>query len=152
MAVPGHEWTWERGRRVGCLRGEIERPRYHSWRLGGPVLEQVFGWSYVAERTARLRARGAWCWWITARMFMRSIAGRGRRGSRFRQWATSWSHPSAAPPATGHDVPLLSLGDAVRVPADAYVISNTSYIRAARGAQALAGRVRAPVHNWFPPP
>jgi hypothetical protein len=59
---------------------------------------------------------------------------------------------AAAPALRYRDVPLTTSSVARAVPADAWVISNTSYVHAAQRAAFLATQVAVPVHNWFPPP
>jgi len=122
------------------------------------VLEQLFAWSYVETRMAALWAGGArrillidygkntYAFYRGARQAGLQILGVGEELLE----RASGDNSTAA--ARYRDVPLLPLSAALRLPADAYVISNTSYVHAARRTRSLANRTPGPVHSWFPPP
>jgi GT2 family glycosyltransferase len=157
-AIHGQQCAQRRGAFMGRLRGMLERPRYRRWRLSPRVLEQLFAWSHVETRMASLRAAGLrrivlLDYGKNTYAFYRGARRAGLQvlalGEELLEHAGANSFVAAA---RYRDVPLLPLSAAMCLPAEAYVISNTSYAHAARRAQSLTGRARVPVHNWFPAP
>ena len=154
----GHQRAFRRGWRVGRLRGLVERPLYRRWRLSAPVLEQVFSWSYVAARMTELRAAGLRR--VVLVDYGKNIYAFYRGARRAGLEILAVGDPAQAPAgdhgpasrAAYRDVPLVPPAEAVRLPADAYVISTTSYVYATQRQAELTGRTRAPVLNWFPAP
>jgi len=49
-------------------------------------------------------------------------------------------------------VPLVSSDRGLALDADAYVVSNTSYVHAQQRCAALVRQTSRPVYNWFDPP
>jgi GT2 family glycosyltransferase len=145
-----HDAVFRRGRRVGWWRALLERPAYRRWRLSPAVLEQVFCWSYVAARMAALKSTGVRR--VVLLDFGKNLYAfyRGAQAAGLEILAVG--DACGGPSAPYRDTRLVSLPEALAMPADALVISNTSYVHAARRATALAGRVSVPIHNWFPPP
>lgn len=152
-AVHGHETAFRRGRRAGLWRALLERPLYRRWRLSPNVLEQIFSWSYVASRMAVLRAHGVRR--VAFIDYGKNIYAfyRGARAAGIKVLAVGDDVQSAAGAgALYRDVPIQPVAAVLALPAEAVVISNTSYVHAARRAATLAGRTSVPIHDWFPPP
>jgi GT2 family glycosyltransferase len=156
--VRRHHAAFHRGRWVGRWRGRLERPRYRRWRLAPPVLERIFTWSYIESRMAGLKSAGVRRvvfadWGKNIYAFYRAARQVGVEvlavADDLYAAATAGGMLSAA---WYRDVPLTSVSAALTLPADAWVISNTSYVHAAQRAPRLARRVTVPVHNWFLPP
>lgn len=153
-AAQGHGRALRRGRLVGWWRGLLERPLYRRWRLTAAELEQVFAWEYVAARMAALRAVGV-------RRVV--LADYGKNIYAFYRGARAAGIALAAVADDGHarggvtapyrGVPVVTVAEARTLRADAWVVSNTSYVHAARRVAELErSRVPVPIYNWFPPP
>jgi GT2 family glycosyltransferase len=150
----GHTRALRRGRRAGWWRGLLERPLYRRWRLTAAELEQVFAWEYVAARMGALRAVGV-------RRVV--LADYGKNVYAFHRGARAAGIAVAALADDGHarggvvppyrGVPVVTVAEARALRADAWVVSNTSYVHAARRVAELErSRVPVPVYNWFPAP
>ena len=50
------------------------------------------------------------------------------------------------------EIPVMTVKESLCHLSDAYVVSNTSYVHAARRQQALSRMTDRPVMNWFPAP
>ncbi len=149
--VHGHDAVFRRGCWVGRWRALLERPRYRRWRLSPRVLEEVFRWSYIEARMAALK-KSAGVRRIVFADWGKNIYAFYRAARQAEVEVLAVAEEGASPALRYRDVPLASISAAVALPADAWIISNTSYVHAAERAGMLAGRVAVPVYNWFPPP
>jgi len=147
----GHQTAFERGLAEGRHLAAAERPAFESRRLCPPILEQLFCWSLIEERMLRLREDGV-------RRIV--LADLGKNVYPFYRGAATAGldvlaladDRLAVPGRDYRGVPLLSTSEALSAPADAIVVSNTSYVHAQRRAQELRRQSDLPVHAWFMAP
>lgn len=150
-AAQGHGSAFWRGLARGNWQVWRERGRYAPWRLDAAACELVFCWDYVARCMAGLREAGA------RRVLLADL---GKNAYAFWRGAHEAGLEIVAiaddrlarPGRRYRGVSLLPLVEALRQPADAIVVSNTSYVHATRRAEQLRALDLVPVHNWFPPP
>lgn len=147
----GHTEAFERGLSDGRRRGRAEREEYRRWRLSPGVLEQVFCWTAVEQRMQSLASQGV------RRVVLVDLGKdvyafkRGAEAAGLEILALAEDSLAAAG-RTYRDIRLVTTAEALRLGADAFVVSNTSYVHAGRRWRNLAGRTSSPVHSWFGPP
>jgi len=155
-----YRWIAERN---GCMQGYLlgladglahmrhERWAYRAWRLTDAQFERVFCWSSIERRMQDLRGAGV-------RRIL--LAGFGKNAYAFYRGAARAGVGVAAvaddffgtPPRAWHGIPLLPVEQALRTRFDACVISDTSYVHAARRLRDISACTDRPVHCWFEPP
>jgi GT2 family glycosyltransferase len=128
-----------------------ERRQYAAWRLGPDVFERFFRWREVERRFGALRTsdvrrivladlgKNIYAFWRGARVAgveMAAIAD-----DRFAQVTSRY-----------RGIPVCRTEQAIELSADAWVISNMSYVHAGQRHEALRQRVDRPLAYWFPPP
>jgi hypothetical protein len=147
----GHLDAFERGEAEAAWRAPADRHRYRRWRLSADVLEQVFSWSYVEQQMTRLARQGV------AHVVLADVGKnvcafhRGAEAARLKVLAIADDHLAAADRAY-RGIPVVTTEQALRQGADAWVVSNTSYVHAIRRRNELSGRTSKPVYSWFEPP
>lgn len=147
----GHLAAFERGRSAGCRLAHSERRAYRGRQLAPDVLEAVFRWSGIEERMKRLAADGV-------RRIV--LADLGKNVYAFRRGAAAAGlevlavadDAVARTDRAYRGIPVVTTGAALTLGAEAYVVSNTSYVHADRRWRDLSGRTSIPVYSWFPPP
>ena len=147
----GHTDAFERGLVEGRRLAEHECQDYQDWRLAPKVLERVFCWTYIKQRMAVLYRQG-----------IRDIvlADLGKNVYAFARGAAAagLKVPAiaddrlAAPNRAYRGTGILTTDEALSLGAQAYVVSNTSYVHSHRRWRDLARRTSRPVFNWFDPP
>ena len=147
----GHTDAFERGLAAGRRLAEHECRDYQDWRLAPMVLEQVFCWTYIEQRMTELYRQG-----------IRDIvlADLGKNVYAFRQGAAAAGlkilaiadDRLAAPNRTYRDTGILATDEALSLGAQAYVVSNTSYVHSCRRCHDLTRQISRPVYNWFDSP
>ena len=147
----GHGAAFESGVEAGERHAGTERQTYRRWRLSADVLEQVFSWKMIERRMAELHERGL------RRIVLADLGKnvyafwRGARAAGLEVLAIADDRFSV-PGRVYRDVAVCSLGEALALGAEAYVVSNTSYVHAQQRWLSLAGRVWRTVYSWFDPP
>jgi GT2 family glycosyltransferase len=147
----GHVAAFERGVSIGRRQARAERWRYRRWRLAPDVLEQVFCWREIEQRMKRLASQGV------RRIVLVEL---GKNAYAFKRGAAAAGmkvlaiadDSLAAANRTYRGIPIVRTEAALMLEAEAYVVSNTSYVHAERRWKDLSGRTSRPVHNWFEPP
>lgn len=147
----GHESAYRRGVAAGRALSLVERWSYRRWRLMRAALEEIFSWSFVQARMNELRTRGV------RRIVLVDLGKnvyafwRGARAAGVQVLAVG-DDRFARPDRFYRDVRIVPLAQTARMHADAYVISNTSYVHADRRQRELSQITRLPVYSWFTPP
>lgn len=147
----GHVGVFERGVANGQWRTRADRHRYQRWRLTPDVLEHVFCWSAVEQRMRWLAEQG------TRRIVLADLGKniyafkRGAEAAKLDMLAVADDRLAATDRAY-RGTPLVTTDQALRLGADAYIVSNTSYVHAHRRWNALAACTSKPVYSWFDPP
>lgn len=147
----GHATAYRQGLSRGKRLARAERKLFKPWRMGDAALEAAFSWQFVERKMGELAAIGVGRVILAdlgknAYAFVRGAAERGV------QIAALADNRFAHEARRYRGIHILTLDEALRKPADAVVISNTSYVHAERRAADIAQRTSLPVHNWFPPP
>jgi len=150
-AQAGHQAAFEQGRAAGEDLAVQERHTYQRWRLSPDVLEHVFCWALIERQMTALYAQGI------RRIVLVDL---GKNVYAFHRGAGAAGLDAlaiaddrlSAPDRTYRDTPLLPTSDALALDAQAYVVSNTSYVHAQRRQAGLAQLTDRPIYNWFPPP
>lgn len=146
-----HSRAFHRGLHSGMALAMRERLSGRFERLGEEAFEAVFRWREIREHMNRLAA------WGVRRIslvdlgknvypFVRAAAEQGIRilalgDDRF-----------ARPGRTYRGVPVVPLRDALETRAQAFVVSNTSYVHARQRWVEVSSRTSRPVFSWFDPP
>jgi GT2 family glycosyltransferase len=147
----GHENAYRRGVAAGRALSVVERWTYRHWRLMRAALEEIFSWSFVQARMNELRTRGV------RRIVLADLGKnvyafwRGARAAGLQVLAVG-DDRFARPGRFYRDVRIVPLEQALRMHADAFVVSNTSYVHADARQRGLSRITRVPVYSWFPPP
>ena len=147
----GHHDAFARGLAAGREIAWREHWENWRWRLSRGVFEQVFCWQRIEGHMRRLAGAGV-------RRIVLADVGKNTyaywRGARAAglEVAAIASDDLADGKRAYRGVKLTTVEAAIGLSADAWIISNTSYVHAARRAAALEGCVPCPVYNWFFPP
>jgi hypothetical protein len=138
----GHTRAFVRGAWTGLLRGAVERLPYQSRRLSPDTFERFFQWRHIENFMRRLASNG-----------QRQVVFAGH-GKNVYAYFRAARRAGVRILAVGDDrlaaagriyrgIPLVPLHQALREPADAVVIADSSPVH----GPAMAGRVRA-VTDW----
>ena len=148
----GHGLALQRGLDAGHKYARSDRRSHLRWRLSPEVLEQIFCWSTIHERMSDLYEDGI------RRIVLVDL---GREYLRVPARVPSWAGLDVlaigdsrfcAPGRSYRGLAVLPIGEALSLDAQAYVVSNTSYVHAHRRWLALSRSLSLPVYNWFDPP
>ncbi len=147
----GHEEAFERGLREGLRTAPRERHRYRRWRLGPEAFEAFFRWNEIESRFAALAAAGVRRVLLAdlSKNLLAFLRGAERAGVNVLGILDERLH---APSRAVRGIPILRGDEAARCDADAFVVSNTSYVHARARAERLATLTSAPVCVWFAEP
>ena len=144
----GHLAAFERGVAAGRRAAWPEHWAYWRWRLSSDVFEQVFRWQQIERRMRQLYERGL-------RRVVLADVGKNLYAFARGAGAAGLEVVAIASDDLGGDVRtyrgigIVTTDAACALPADAWVISNTSYVHAERWQVTLRDRLRCSVHNWF---
>ncbi|RJP36307.1 MAG: glycosyltransferase family 2 protein [Phycisphaerales bacterium] len=143
--------AYRRGAVSGRIRASLEQGRFARRRLSAANLEKVFCWSFIARRMTWLREQGVLT--VLLADLGKNVYAffRGAREAGLRVAAIA-DDAFARPGRAYRDIPVLTVEEALRLTADAIVVSNTSYAHAERRAADLASATRRVVYHWFPRP
>ncbi|MGE0480889.1 MAG: glycosyltransferase family 2 protein [Phycisphaerae bacterium] len=147
----GHSAAFARGRRAGRRGAAWRRRTWAGQRLDDASLEAVFAWRRVEAAMRRLYDGGVRCVVLADASKNLYTFYRGARMAGLRVLAIA-DDALAAPGRRYRRVPVAATDDALARGPDAIVVSNTSYVHAARRVAALGARTALPVHSWFPAP
>jgi GT2 family glycosyltransferase len=147
----GHAAAFKRGVTAAQWQARADRWRYRQWRLSADVLEQVFCWQRVEQRMRILASCGV------RRIVLADVGkniyafSRGAEAAGLEIVAVA-DDTLAAPGRTYRGLSIVTTSEALTLDADAFVVSNTSYVHAEQRRNDLSGRTRRPVYRWFEPP
>ena len=147
----GHVVAFERGEAAGRWLARIERRAFRPRRLGANVLERVFCWSRIERGMRDLAAEGVQRAVLVDLGKNVHAFWRGARAAGLEILAIA-DDAVAAPGRTYRDVAIVSTKEATELGAQVYIVSNTSYVHAARRWREWIGRTSKPVYSWFEPP
>ncbi|MGD8452516.1 MAG: glycosyltransferase [Phycisphaerae bacterium] len=147
----GHGEAFAAGIAAGRQRMLADRRAGLRRQLLPDVLEDVFCWSRIEGRMRELRREGV------RRIVLADMGKnvyafwRGAQRAGLNVLAVA-DDRLAAPGRIYRDAAVMSSEAAEALGAEAWVVSNTSYVHARRRERELAAWVSVPVHNWFSPP
>ncbi len=147
----GHEAAVARAATRAFAQFESERAAFADRRLRARALELFFRWDYVAHRMQELVRTGARS--VVLHDYGKNLFAFYRAAQRSRLHIEAIADDRLADGRRHYrGVPLVTPAEALRLPADALVVSNTSFVHARQRAAELRGQTDRPVLNWFPPP
>ena len=144
----GQGRAYRRGLRAGLIKGARERWTYRKWRLNADTLERFFAWDSIASRLIELGRAG------TRRVLFADLGKNvypfhaGARAAGIEVTAIA-DDRFAAPGRCYRGTPILPVKEALSLPAEAVVVSNTSWVHAVPTRTRLRALTDLPVHDWF---
>lgn len=147
----GHSAAFARGRRAGRRGAGRRRRTWAGQRLDAAALEAVFAWRRIEVQMRRLHEAGVRHVVLADASKNLYAFYRGARAAGMRILAVA-DDALAAPERRYRRIPVTPTDEALARGPEAIIVSNTSYVHAARRAEALRLRTALPVHSWFPPP
>jgi len=146
--TPAHLRAFERGLRAGRRFGLLERWTYRKRRLPPSAFERFFRWNYLERQMHGIPARRI------------VFAGLGKNIYAYHRAAQAAGIEVLAigddrfvgPDRVYRGVPLLSLKEALTLPADAVVVANSSEVHGTATYANLKNRGLKAVYHWFKTP
>ncbi len=147
----GHEAVVARAATRAYAQADGERAAFADRRLRARALELFFGWDYVAQHMQTLMGDGVRS--VVLFDYGKNLFAFYRAAQRCRLFIEAIADDGLADGRRSYrGVPLVTVDEALQIPADALVVSNTSFVHAQRRAADLRSRGDRPVLNWFPSP
>lgn len=147
----GHLPAFRRGVAAGRLQAVIERRTGLDTQLTPPLLERIFRWRWIERRMRDLAAIGV------RRIVLADLGKniyaylRGARAAGL-EIACVLDDAFASPERFYRELPIVTTAAALQNGADAFVVSNTSYVHADRRRRDLGACTSRPIYSWFAPP
>lgn len=147
----GHTAAFWRGVIAGRMRAALDRSTCRGQQLSATVTDNIFAWTFVRRRFERLAEQGV------RRVILCDL---GKNVYAFHRAARETGIDAvaiaddlfAAPGRTYRGTPIITVSAALNTSADAFVVSNTSWVHAERRYRELVNRSSRPVFNWFSGP
>lgn len=144
----GHRRAWWTARLAAALRRRPERARFGRWRLDAASVEYLFRFDFVRRHMAELAASGVRTVILAdlGKNIYPFVLSAAREGICV---ACVADDRFAGRDRAYRGIAVRTVADALRTPADAIVVSNTSPVHAAATGDRLAGLTSIRVHRWF---
>ncbi|MCC7293889.1 MAG: glycosyltransferase [Phycisphaerales bacterium] len=150
-AREGQTRAFRRGALAGRFRAMLERGRFSGHRLSATEIESLFCWTAIRRQFEQLRDQGV------RRVILADLGKnihafhRGAQEAGIDVLAVADDRFAAAD-RTYRGTPLITIPQALSFGADAFVVSNTSWVHAEERYNNLVNRTSKPVYSWFTPP